>query len=153
MGVVSIRDALQKARENEIDLVEISADASPPVCRLMDFGKFKYKQDKLKAAQRKKQKQIQIKEMKFRPGIDDGDYQIKLRKLIEFLNEGNKVKITVRFKGRELLYQELGVDLMQRMEKDLADVAVIELRPKLEGKQLVMVLAPGVKKKIASRTR
>ena len=112
---------MQLAEAAELDLVEISPDAVPPVCRIMDFGKFQFEQDKQKAAQRKKQKQIQVKEIKFRPGTDDGDYQIKLRKSSEFLEAGDKVKITVRFRGREMLYQDLGMNLMLRIEKDLAN--------------------------------
>lgn len=142
IGVVPTRDAQKRAEEFELDLVEISPDALPPVCRIMDFGKYQFEQNKLKAAQRKKQKQIQIKEVKFRPTTDIGDYQIKLRKLSEFLLEGNKVKITVRFRGREMLYQDQGVSLLDRIEKDLIDVGIVEQRPKLEGRQMVMVFGP-----------
>ncbi len=142
VGIVNVREALRQAEEAELDLVEISPDAVPPVCRIMDYGKFLFEQNKVKAAQRKKQKQIQIKEVKFRPGTDIGDYQIKLRKLIEFLKEGDKVKITVRFRGREMLYQDLGVGLLDRIEKDLADYSTVEQRPKLEGRQLVMLFGP-----------
>lgn len=142
VGIVPIREALSKAEEAELDLVEISPDAKPPVCRIMDFGKFQFEQRKMKAVQRKKQKQIQIKEIKIRPATDSGDYQIKLRKIIEFLNEGDKVKITVRFKGREMLYQEQGLELCNKIEKDLLEVGVIEQRARLEGRQMVMVIGP-----------
>jgi translation initiation factor IF-3 len=142
VGVVPTREALQKAEEAELDLVEISPDAIPPVCRIMDYGKFIFEQNKLKTIQRKKQKQIQIKEIKLRPTTDVGDYQIKLRKMMEFLDEGDKVKISLRFKGREMLYQQLGATMMDRIEKDLVEVATIEQRPKLEGRQMIMVLGP-----------
>lgn len=142
VGVVSIREALRQAEEAELDLVEISPDAAPPVCRIMDFGKFQFELNKQKAQQRKKQKQIQIKEIKFRPGTDIGDYEIKRRKLIEFLEAGDKVKITVRFRGREMLYQDLGVNLLDKIEKDLAQHGTVEQRPKLEGRQLVMLIGP-----------
>lgn len=142
IGVVPTRDALRQAEEFDLDLVEISPDAMPPVCRIMDFGKYQFEQNKLKAAQRKKQKQIQIKEIKFRPTTDIGDYNIKLRKLMEFLAEGNKVKITVRFRGREMLYQDQGISLLDRIEKDSFEVGTVEQRPKLEGRQMVMVLSP-----------
>jgi translation initiation factor IF-3 len=142
VGVVPTREALQKAEEAELDLVEISPDAAPPVCRIMDYGKFIFEQNKLKTVQRKKQKQIQIKEIKLRPTTDIGDYTIKLRKMTEFLHEGDKVKISLRFKGREMLYQQLGAAMMERIEKDLVEVATIEQRPKLEGRQMIMVLGP-----------
>lgn len=142
IGVVPTREAQKRAEEFDLDLVEISPDAIPPVCRIMDFGKYQFEQNKLKAVQRKKQKQIQIKEIKFRPTTDIGDYQIKLRKLTEFLAEGNKVKITVRFRGREMLYQDQGIGLLDRIEKELIEVGVVEQRPKLEGRQMVMVLSP-----------
>lgn len=142
VGIVSIREALQKAEEADLDLVEISPDATPPVCRIMNFGKFLFEQNKMKAAQRKKQKQIQIKEIKIRPATDIGDYQIKFRKILEFLEEGDKVKITVRFKGREMLYQEQGLTLLGRIEKELGELATIEQRPRLEGRQMVMIVGP-----------
>jgi len=125
-----------------LDLVEISPNAEPPVCRLMDYGKFIYEKSKSAKDQRKKQKQIQVKEIKFRPGTDVGDYQVKLRNLIRFLEEGNKAKITLRFRGREMAHQELGVDLLNRIKADLEELSVVESFPKMEGRQMVMVLGP-----------
>ena len=125
-----------------LDLVEISPNADPPVCRVMDYGKFLYEDSKRKAAARKNQKQIQVKEIKFRPGTDIGDYNIKLKKLTEFLEDGDKTKVTIRFRGREMAHKELGIDLLKRIEEDLADYGVVEQFPKLEGRQMVMVLAP-----------
>lgn len=129
-----------------MDLVEISPNADPPVCKVMDFGKYQFEQNKKLQAAKKKQKQIQIKEIKFRPGTEEGDYQVKLRSLIKFLNEGDKTKITVRFKGRELTHRELGMDLLKRIETDLEEMAVVEQFPKLEGRQMVMVMGPKKKK-------
>jgi len=126
--------------------VEISPNADPPVCKIMDFGKFQFEQNKKLQAAKKKQKQIQIKEIKFRPGTEEGDYQVKLRSLIKFLNEGDKTKITVRFKGRELTHRELGMDLLKRIEQDLDEHAAVEQFPKLEGRQMVMVMGPKKKK-------
>ncbi len=146
VGVVSINEALQLAYDANMDLVEISPNAEPPVCKIMDFGKFQFEQNKKLQAAKKKQKQIQIKEIKFRPGTEEGDYQVKLRSLIKFLNEGDKTKITVRFKGRELTHRELGMDLLKRIEKDLEEVAAVEQFPKLEGRQMVMVMGPKKKK-------
>ncbi len=142
MGVVSIAEALETAATAGVDLVEISPNAEPPVCRLMDYGKFLYEKSKATKEQKKKQKQIQVKEMKFRPGTDDGDYQVKLRNLVRFLEEGNKAKVTLRFRGREMAHQELGFDLLNRIKTDLDELAVVEAFPKLEGRQAVMVLAP-----------
>lgn len=142
MGVVSIEKALQIAVEAELDLVEVSPNAEPPVCRVMDYGKFKFEQNKKQQSARKKQKQIQVKEIKFRPGTDIGDYQVKLRNLIRFLTDGDKAKVTLRYRGRELAHQELGMKLLERVEADLAEYGVVEQRPKMEGKQLVMVFAP-----------
>jgi len=130
------------AQEASLDLVEIVPNGKPPVCRIMDYGKFRFDESKKAAVARKKQKQVQVKEIKFRPGTDDGDYKIKIRKLIEFLEEGDKTKITVRFRGRELAHRELGMELMKRIETDLAEHAVVEQFPKLEGRQMVMVMAP-----------
>lgn len=141
-GVVPIQEALAIAREADLDLVEIVPTAQPPVCRVMDYGKFKFEQSKKASLARKKQKQIQIKEVKFRPGTDVGDYQVKMRNLIRFLNDGDKAKITIRFRGREMAHQERGVQLLQRIEADLADVATVEQRPKMEGRQMIMVVAP-----------
>jgi len=142
IGVVSIEKALQIAAEAELDLVEVSPNAEPPVCRVMDYGKFKFEQNKKQQSARKKQKQIHVKEIKFRPGTDVGDYQVKLRNLIRFLTDGDKAKVTLRYRGRELAHQELGMKLLERVEADLAEYGVVEQRPKMEGRQLVMVFAP-----------
>jgi translation initiation factor IF-3 len=138
-------DALAKAKEAQLDLVQI-ADGDPIVCKIMDYGQKLYEDKKQKAAAKKKQVQTQVKEIKFRPGTEDGDYQVKLRNLIKFLEHGDKTKITLRFRGREMAHQELGMKLLQRVEKDLSEIANVELRPKMEGRQLTMVLAP-IKKK------
>lgn len=130
------------AEAEGLDLVEISPNVSPPVCRVMDFGKFQYEESKRKHAAKKKQKQIQVKEVKFRPGTDVGDYQVKLRNLIRFLENGDKAKITLRFRGREMAHQELGMELLKRVEADLAEVGTVEQRPRLEGRQMVMVINP-----------
>ncbi|MCD6047510.1 MAG: translation initiation factor [Gammaproteobacteria bacterium] len=137
-----IREALQAAEDAELDLVEISPTAVPPVCRIMDYGKFLYEQDKKRAAANKKQKRVQVKEIKIRSGTEEGDYQVKLRNLIRFLEEGNKVKVTLRFRGREISHQSLGLKVLQRMQADLAEVAVIEQAPQMEGRQLGMLVAP-----------
>jgi len=142
VGVVSSQEALQKAIESGLDLVEISPNAEPPVCRIMDFGKFRYEASKKKQQAKKKQKQTHLKEIKFRPGTDIGDYQVKLRKLIQFLEDEDKVKITLRFRGREMAHQELGRKLLNRVEEDLKEYGVVEQYPKLEGRLMVMVLAP-----------
>ncbi|NHI00867.1 Translation initiation factor IF-3 [Oceanimonas sp. MB9] len=142
MGVVSINEALSAASEAGVDLVEISPNAEPPVCRIMDYGKFLYEKSKATKEQKKKQKQIQVKEVKFRPGTDEGDYQVKLRNLVRFLEEGNKAKVTLRFRGREMAHQEIGFDLLNRIKGDLDELALVESFPKLEGRQAVMVLAP-----------
>ena len=146
VGVVSIREAKQMAYEAELDLVEISPGAEPPVCRIMDYGKFRFEQNKKLQAAKKKQKQIQVKEVKFRPGTDEGDYQVKLRNLLRFLADGDKAKVTVRFRGRELSHKDLGMDLLKRIETDLLEHAAVEQFPKMEGKQLSMTLAPKKKK-------
>ncbi|MCQ8103198.1 translation initiation factor IF-3 [Methylomonas sp. SURF-2] len=146
VGVVSINEALQLAYDANMDLVEISPNADPPVCKVMDYGKYQFEQNKKLQAAKKKQKQIQIKEIKFRPGTEEGDYQVKLRSLIKFLNEGDKTKITVRFKGREMSHRELGMDLLKRIETDLEEYAAVEQFPKLEGRQMVMVMGPKKKK-------
>ncbi|MBS3964688.1 MAG: translation initiation factor IF-3 [Methylomonas sp.] len=140
VGIVSINDALQQAYDANMDLVEISPNADPPVCKVMNFGKYQFEQNKKLQAAKKKQKQIQIKEVKFRPGTEEADYQVKLRNLIKFLEDGDKTKITVRFKGRELSHRELGIELLKRIETDLDEVAVVEQFPKLEGRQMVMVM-------------
>lgn len=147
LGIVSLNEAFAKAEEADIDLVEIAPQAVPPVCRLMDYGKFKYAESKRQHEARLKQKQVQVKEVKFRPGTDDGDYQVKLRNLIRFLNEGDKAKVTLRFRGREITHQELGLALLKRVEADLAEHAVVEQFPKMEGRQMVMVLSPQKKAK------
>lgn len=146
VGVVPTRQAKQMAYEAELDLVEISPGADPPVCRIMDYGKFRFEQNKKLAIAKKKQKQIQVKEVKFRPGTDEGDYQVKMRSLIRFLTDGDKAKITVRFRGRELSHKDLGMDLLKRIETDLVEHALVEQFPKMEGKQLSMTLAPKKKK-------
>lgn len=142
LGIVSSRQALAMAEEAEIDLVEIAPLANPPVCRLMDFGKFKYQEAKRAHEAKLKQKQVQVKEVKFRPGTDDNDYQIKLRNLVKFLQEGDKAKITLRFRGREMAHQEFGMRMLERIKGDLVEHAQVEQFPKMEGRQLVMVLAP-----------
>lgn len=146
LGIVKIGDALRQAEEAELDLVEIAPTAQPPVAKIMDYGKFKYQESKKLHDAKLKQKQVQIKEIKFRPGTDEGDYQIKLRNLIKFLEDGDKTKITLRFRGREMAHQEIGMNQLRRVSNDLAELAVVEQFPKMEGRQLVMMLAP--KKKI-----
>jgi translation initiation factor IF-3 len=142
LGIVRIQEAMRLAFEADIDLVEIAPQAVPPVCRLMDYGKFRYQEQKRQNEAKSKQKQIQVKEVKFRPGTDDGDYQVKLRNCIRFLEEGDKCKITLRFRGREMAHQEFGVRLLERVRTDLDAVAAVEQFPKLEGRQMVMMLAP-----------
>lgn len=143
VGIVPIREALDKARDAELDLVQISSGGNDaPVCRVMDFGKFQYQQSKKASAAKKKQKQIQVKEVKFRPGTDEGDYQIKLRHLTRFLGEGNKAKVTLRYRGREMAHQEIGRKLLERIKADLLDIGTVEQFPKMEGRQMVMVLSP-----------
>ncbi|MDH4134954.1 MAG: translation initiation factor IF-3 [Gammaproteobacteria bacterium] len=149
LGVVSLAEALRMAGEMDVDLVEIAATANPPVCRLMDYGKFKYQEQKKAAEAKAKQTVIEIKEVKFRPGTDDGDYNIKLRNIKRFLDEGDKCKITLRFRGREITHQEIGMALLNRMREDLADLIVVEQFPKLEGRQMIMMIAPGKKKPAA----
>jgi len=142
IGVVSIKQALQTAEESDLDLVEVAPQAAPPVCRVMDYGKYLFEESKKRHAAKKKQKQIQVKELKFRPTTEEADYQVKLRKLSEFLQEGDKAKVTLRFRGREMMHQELGMKLLKRVEADLADLSVVEQFPKMEGRMMVMVLAP-----------
>ena len=146
IGIVSIQEALAAAEEVKLDLVEISPDAAPPVCRIMDYGKHIFKKKNQQAAARKNQKQIQIKEIKFRPGTEEGDYQVKLRNLIRFLSDGDKAKVSLRFRGREMAHQELGMELLKRVETDLAEYGTVEQHPKMEGRQLMMVIAPKKKK-------
>jgi translation initiation factor IF-3 len=147
VGVVSLETALEAAQKETLDLVEISPDAEPPVCKIMDYGKHVFDIKKKVALQKKKQKQTQVKEMKFRPGTDQGDYDIKLRNLVRFLENGDKAKISLRFRGREMAHQQLGMDMMKRIEADLAELAQVEQFPKMEGRQMIMVLAPRSKKK------
>ncbi|WP_409202293.1 translation initiation factor IF-3 [Suttonella sp. R2A3] len=141
-GVVSIDEALEAAYEQNMDLVEVAANAKPPVCRIMDYGKFRFEQQKKQQEARKNQKRIQVKEVKFRPGTDEGDYQVKLRNLTRFLNDGDKAKVTVRFRGREMAHQNLGRDLLNRIEADLAEVGTVEQKAGMEGRQMTMVMAP-----------
>ena len=139
---MSLEDALNMALEADMDLVEVSPDASPPVCRIMDYGKFLFEENKKRHAAKKKQKQIHVKEVKFRPGTEQGDYQVKLRNLTRFLNNGDKTKVTLRFRGREMAHQELGLQLLKRVEEDLNEIGTVEQFPRLEGRQMVMVIAP-----------
>ncbi|HIG60314.1 MAG TPA: translation initiation factor IF-3, partial [Porticoccaceae bacterium] len=147
VGVVTLQEALDAAQKETLDLVEISPDAEPPVCKIMDYGKHVFDIKKKVALQKKKQKQTQVKEMKFRPGTDQGDYDIKLRNLVRFLENGDKAKVTLRFRGREMAHQELGMAMMKRVEADLIELAQVEQYPKMEGRQMIMVLAPRSKKK------
>lgn len=142
IGIVTLESAISLAEEAEIDLVEIAPTAKPPVCRLMDYGKFRYQESKKKHEAKLKQKQVQIKEVKFRPNTDDGDYNIKLRNLIGFLAEGDKAKVTLRFRGREMAHQEFGIRLLERVKSDLDTYATVEQFPRMEGRQMVMVLSP-----------
>lgn len=142
LGIVKLAQALDLSEEHDVDLVEIAPNAEPPVCRLMDYGKFKYQEQKRQAEARSKQKVIQVKEVKFRPGTDEGDYQVKLRNLRRFIEEGDKAKVTLRFRGREMAHQELGMRVLERVKADLGDTVQVEAMPKMEGRQMVMVLAP-----------
>jgi translation initiation factor IF-3 len=154
LGIVKIADAFRLSEQNDVDLVEIAPNAEPPVCRLMDYGKFKYQEQKRQAEARSKQKVIQVKEVKFRPATDDGDYQVKLRNLRRFLEDGEKAKVTLRFRGREMTHQELGMRVLERIRDDLTELALVEAMPKLEGRQMVMVLVPRKKATVqASRIR
>ncbi len=154
IGIVSLVEANNQADEAGVDLVEIAPTAQPPVCRLMDYGKFRYQESKKKHDAKLKQKQIQIKEIKFRPNTDEGDYKIKLRNLINFLNEGDKVKVTLRFRGREMAHQEFGVRLLERVRDDLESYAIVEQFPRMEGRQMVMVLSPIKKEpKVTAKTK
>jgi len=146
-GVVSRDEALAEAKASGLDLVLVAPEAEPPVCKVMDYGKHLFELKKTKAAQRKKQKQIQVKEMKFRPGTEEGDYQVKLRNLKRFLDEGDKAKVSLRFRGREVVHPEIGMSLMSRIAEDLDDLGQIEAEPKFEGRQVIMVLAPRKNKK------
>lgn len=151
VGIVPVAEALRMANEAELDLVEIAPMANPPVCRIMDFGKYKYAESKKRHEAKLKQKQIQVKEVKFRPGTDEGDYNVKLRNLIRFLNDGDKAKVTLRFRGREIAYQEIGLRLIERIREDLAEYGVVEQHPKLEGRQMVMVIGP--KRKVNNKSK
>jgi translation initiation factor IF-3 len=142
IGVMTREEAIQMATSQELDLVEVSPTADPPVCRILDFGKFLFEQNKKAHAAKRKQKQIQVKEVKFRPGTEEGDYQVKLRNLVRFLTEGDKAKITLRYRGREMAHQELGFKLLQRVQQDLQEYGAVEQMPRLEGRQLVMVVSP-----------
>ncbi len=147
IGIVATRDALKAAEDNELDLVEISPDAEPPVCRIMDYGKFLYTKSKQQAEAKKKQVQQQVKEIKLRPGTDIGDYQVKLRNMIRFLSEdGDKVKVTLRYRGREMAHQEIGMQMLERIQKDLVEYGVVEQMPKMEGRQAHMIISPKKKK-------
>ena len=142
VGVVSRNEALERAAESNLDLVEIAANADPPVCKILDYGKFKYEEQKKKNEARKKQKVIEVKEVKLRPGIDDHDYDVKMRAMKGFIGEGDKVKITMRFRGRELAHQDLGMNVLMRVKTDLDEIAKVEQFPKMEGKQMTMVMSP-----------
>ncbi len=145
-GIMPLRDALSAAEAVELDLVEIVADAEPPVCRIMDYGKFVFEQKQQKKEAKKKQHQVQIKEIKLRPGTEEADYQVKLRSIVRFLEDGDKAKITLRFRGREMAHQELGMKQLQRIEADLAEIGVVEQHPKMEGRMMHMLIGPKKKK-------
>ena len=142
LGIVKLAEALRLSEQYDVDLVEIAPQAQPPVCRLMDYGKFKYEQQKREHEAKLKQKVINVKEVKFRPGTDDGDYNVKLRNLRRFLEDGDKAKVTLRFRGREMAHQEFGMRMLEKVREDLADISQVESMPKLEGRQMIMVLAP-----------
>ena len=141
-GVMSLSDAIELAKDVSLDLVEVSPNAEPPVCRIMDFGKYLFEQNKKAQTSKRKQKQVHVKEIKFRPGTDEGDYQVKLRKLVEFLEYGDKTKVTLRFRGREMAHQELGAKLLARVRNDLEEYGTVEQMPQMEGRQMIMVIAP-----------
>jgi translation initiation factor IF-3 len=149
LGIVKLADAFRMSEQQDVDLVEIAPQAVPPVCRLMDYGKFKYQEAKKQHEAKLKQKVIQVKEVKFRPGTDDGDYNVKLRNLIRFLEDGDKTKITLRFRGREMAHQEIGMRMLERLRTDLDEVGAVEQMPKMEGRQMIMVLGPKKKKQAA----
>jgi translation initiation factor IF-3 len=146
LGIVSLQEALRMSEEQDVDLVEVVAQATPPVCRLIDYGRFKFQEQKKAHEAKLKQKVVEIKELKFRPGTDDGDYNIKVRNMRRFLEEGDKVKITLRFRGREITHQELGMAMLERIKADVAELAQVEQMPKLEGRQMIMLMAPKKKK-------
>jgi translation initiation factor IF-3 len=141
-GVMPLDAAIDIAKEGGLDLVEVSPMAEPPVCRVMDFGKYLFEQNKKAQSAKRKQKQVHVKEIKFRPGTEEGDYQVKLRKLVDFLENGDKTKVTLRFRGREMAHQELGANLLARVREDLGEIAMVEQMPQLEGRQMIMVMAP-----------
>jgi translation initiation factor IF-3 len=141
-GVMPIEAAIVIAKEGGLDLVEVSPMAEPPVCRVMDFGKYLFEQNKKAQSAKRKQKQVHVKEIKFRPGTEEGDYQVKLRKLVDFLESGDKTKVTLRFRGREMAHQELGANLLARVREDLDEIAMVEQMPQMEGRQMIMVMAP-----------
>jgi len=141
-GVMGVAQAIELARDEGLDLVEVAPTADPPVCRIMDFGKYLFEQNKKAQSARRKQKQVHVKEIKFRPGTDEGDYKVKLRKLVQFLEHGDKTKITLRFRGREMAHQELGANLLARVREDLEEYGVVEQMPQMEGRQMIMVMAP-----------
>ncbi|KIG10351.1 translation initiation factor IF-3 [Caballeronia concitans] len=147
LGIVKLAEAFRQSEQLDVDLVEIAPQASPPVCRLMDYGKFKYSEAKKQHEAKLKQKIVQVKEVKFRPGTDDGDYNVKLRNLTRFLEDGDKTKITLRFRGREMAHQEIGMRMLERLKTDLDEVGQVEQMPKMEGRQMIMVLAPKKKGK------
>jgi translation initiation factor IF-3 len=142
VGIVNVEEAIEAAKEENLDLVEVVPNAEPPVCRIMDYGRFRFEQSKKKNAARKKAKQIQIKEVKFRPGTEEGDYRVKMKNLTKFLEQGDKAKVTLRFRGREMAHREIGSRLLERVRADLEDLATVEQFPKMEGRQMIMVLAP-----------
>jgi translation initiation factor IF-3 len=142
IGIMTVQEALKSAESSGLDLVEVAPGAEPPVCRIMDYGKFVFEQNKKAQSARRKQKQIQVKEVKFRPGTEEGDYQVKLRNLIKFLMHGDKAKITLRFRGREMVHQELGAELLKRVQHDLEEFGSVEQQPLMEGRQMVMVIGP-----------
>lgn len=142
VGIMSVQEALRSAESSGLDLVEVAPGAEPPVCRIMDYGKFVFEQNKKAQSARRKQKQIQVKEVKFRPGTEEGDYQVKLRSLIKFLTQGDKAKVTLRFRGREMVHQEIGMALLKRVQKDLEEIGSVEQQPLMEGRQMVMVIGP-----------
>jgi len=141
-GVMPVEAAIDIAKEGGLDLVEVSPMAEPPVCRVMDFGKYLFEQNKKAQSAKRKQKQVHVKEIKFRPGTEEGDYQVKLRKLVDFLESGDKTKVTLRFRGREMAHQELGANLLARVREDLGEIAMVEQMPQMEGRQMIMVMAP-----------
>ena len=146
LGIISIREALNHAEDEGFDLVEVSPDAEPPVCKIIDYGKLKYKEQKSKKEAKKKQKTIEVKEIKIRPGIDKHDYEVKLKALSKFIADGNKVKISMRFRGREMEHQNIGLDLLKKLTEEVSDYAMVEIAPKAEGKQIMMILVPQINK-------